>query len=1022
LSKVVKAVADLLNVSHLPDELMASDRTALLSAEAVEVDERRFLPFLFACLQQMDWRDIPESFSSTLGELAVSAYYLDGKTSLSLDTRERAIRNATYLLALSGRSARASALASKRSPTGESPESGEAGRTVALLRSICGALVSSDLQRVGYAVERLGKVESDEPLGQLAAHYIADCLREAYQDMVDSNRASPSNISDERWDLGLRLALMAGDPECYDAILWCVRLMRAYHRRGFLPVLRRLAPGIVQKFSGGLAGSLLAKPLVELWPSQQTALEEGLLSNKRTMLCMPTNAGKTVPALLAACNHLSEHPKDLVCYVVPTNALARQVGVAAKRFLETADLGEVTVWTGAYELDEAQKHVGALLVTTPEKLDSIVRGNLTDRAVVKNVCSRLSLLIVDELQSVGNGGRGTVLELLVARLLIVRPELRIIGIAPPLKNGSELGAWLGEGTDCKVETKWEPIRRDIVVYQKSGTVRTNDGQPVTVWPSWAQALTGASTAASELVRVGRHPVLVIETSQAWAEQVIEDLLELGFPAETTTELEEVALLADSELGFESKLGSALRKGLAYHHAGLSVELRSGIESLCERERIKILSSTTTLAEGVDLPFKSLVLPHYYFRQEMMKRYLVQNIVGRVGRVAAGGRGIAVLLDANQPAVRRSILTQMNKVASVRSSLRNLVQQPTVVSQWQTLLASESQLLGFLLDNANSTGAAEPVQLLENSLIYRDKDAGAVRTQRVGNELERRLRSMLRHGFVSRNSPYALTNLGKVAALTGLSAVSCRIVYRQLEELCLGEATWFASGAWRGEELQDGLLRIGAQLVTLPIEAVRHFVARSPKKRNREDDPMYGEDGIIINYAKAGELTDAWDKISKSAMQLIEAWLLGLDLASVSIDGSLASGFGDVGSHERIMATNEFVFESVDFYRWMMTAVVRLSEQVAQEREVKGLAFRRVLTCMRYGTPSLTANRLAALGLDRVVATKAKSVALKWRDLDDAELLERLRRVYDEDPARLLLSEDDLQIFGSWISKSQMRDG
>ena len=188
-----------------------------------------------------------------------------------------------------------------------------------------------------------------------------------------------------------------------------------------------------------------SKSALWLWPTQAGALEAGLFDRDRFAVSMPPSAGKTFLAELKIVQRITNTEK-LAFYVVPLNALARQVQTELSNRLRRAPLRmNIRVLTGAYELsDEDLEAAGiqeSVIITTPEKLDGLLRN--IDQEDIKAMFDRADLFVFDECQNIGSGKRGVTLEMLIERIRFLKPDAAILGSAAFFSNIEQFSNGLG---------------------------------------------------------------------------------------------------------------------------------------------------------------------------------------------------------------------------------------------------------------------------------------------------------------------------------------------------------------------------------------------------------------------------------------------------------------------------------------------------------------------------------------------------------------------------------------------------
>jgi helicase len=107
-------------------------------------------------------------------------------------------------------------------------------------------------------------------------------------------------------------------------------------------------------------------------------------------------------------------------------------------------------------------------------------------------------------------------------------------------------------------------------------------------------------------------------------------------------------LIEKSYGFLKPLAGVLERGVAWHHAGLPNAVREAIEAAIKDGEIAVVAATTTLAEGVDFPFRWTILVDWIgwgeCGQAPLSRWLLRNIVGRCGRAGAWTEGDTIVYD------------------------------------------------------------------------------------------------------------------------------------------------------------------------------------------------------------------------------------------------------------------------------------------------------------------------------------------------------------------------------------------
>lgn len=189
---------------------------------------------------------------------------------------------------------------------------------------------------------------------------------------------------------------------------------------------------------------LAEQGITTLRPSQEKAINAGLLEGKNLLICTPTASGKTLIAEIAAARAIITLQKQAL-YIVPLVALANDKHQDfTQKYMSTFS---VAVSTG--DLDSPEQHLAAkhLIICTAEKLDSIMRHQ---PSWIKNV----GVVIIDEIHLLNDTDRGPTLEILITWIRKLLPNVQIIGLSATIGNPQELADWLDA---TLVQDTWRPV-------------------------------------------------------------------------------------------------------------------------------------------------------------------------------------------------------------------------------------------------------------------------------------------------------------------------------------------------------------------------------------------------------------------------------------------------------------------------------------------------------------------------------------------------------------------------------------
>ena len=337
----------------------------------------------------------------------------------------------------------------------------------------------------------------------------------------------------------------------------------------------------------------------KLYPPQADSVKSGLLDGTSILVSAPTASGKTLIAMLAILSYLSKNNGKII-YLSPLRALAAEKFTEFKK-LEKITLGKkikVGISTGDFENIEKNLEKSNILILTNEKMDSIIRHGV-------EWVEEIGLVISDEVHLIGDETRGPTLEMILTQLKQLDTKPQIVGLSATITNSDEIANWL----DCKlIKNDWRPVPLSEGV-SDGGEVTMNDGKTF----EFERSLRGTPIDLGvQSVMQGGQSLVFAETrtrSKSLATKAA-DVISKMLEKNELKELEKTSkkILSQNEhTEIVKTLAILVKKGVAFHHAGLNQNCRETIEKEFRKGTIKLLSSTPTLAAGVNLPARRVVI-------------------------------------------------------------------------------------------------------------------------------------------------------------------------------------------------------------------------------------------------------------------------------------------------------------------------------------------------------------------------------------------------------------------------------
>jgi len=345
-------------------------------------------------------------------------------------------------------------------------------------------------------------------------------------------------------------------------------------------------------------------------------------SGHGVLVAAPTGAGKTVVGEFAAFLAIRNGKKCF--YTTPIKALSNQ---KYQEFVDRFGEEKVGLLTG----DTNVNPEADILVMTTEVLRNMLYAN-------SSTLVNLGSVIMDEVHYLADKFRGAVWEEVLIHLM---ESVQVISLSATVSNAEEFGQWLGE-----VRGKTDVIlseHRPIPLYQHvliNSNLVDLFSQPGKINPE----ILALEREAMRKVRIPRHrrdqwgaqesrlsraeiieklnrenllPAITFIFSRLGCDSAVKQCLDYGLKLTTPAEREEILQTAhrytanlpeeDLEVLGYSQWLTALGRGIAAHHAGLLPSFKNAVEDLFQRGLVKAVFATETLALGINMPARTVVL-------------------------------------------------------------------------------------------------------------------------------------------------------------------------------------------------------------------------------------------------------------------------------------------------------------------------------------------------------------------------------------------------------------------------------
>ncbi|XP_058460834.1 helicase POLQ-like [Malaya genurostris] len=389
----------------------------------------------------------------------------------------------------------------------------------------------------------------------------------------------------------------------------------------------------------------------EMYDWQKECLGLAAIVERNNLIyALPTSGGKTLVAEIIMFREIMLRKKN-VMFIVPYVSLAQEKLVALSPFAVAMEflVEEYSGGKGAIP-PRKRKKKQSIFVCTIEKamvlLDSLIEA---DRA------NEVGLVVIDELHMIGEDRRGVHLEIMLTKIRMIEAGIQIVGMSATIGNLNEIARFMSADIYCRdfrpVELK-EYVKCGCDLLEINNSARKLEdafGTKQTVQYNYTEEQKRVDpdhVIALVLDVIPSDSCLVFCPTKRQCEQLC-TLLTNHLPHELLSyrakEKEELINILKKEGSTAALLPAAFRFGIAYHHSGLTFDERKYIEDAYRTGIISLIICTSTLAAGVNLPAKRVIIRSPYIATTFLTLSRYKQMVGRAGRAGFGEHGDSVLI-------------------------------------------------------------------------------------------------------------------------------------------------------------------------------------------------------------------------------------------------------------------------------------------------------------------------------------------------------------------------------------------
>uniref|UniRef100_A0A8C7MBJ4 Helicase POLQ-like n=1 Tax=Oncorhynchus kisutch TaxID=8019 RepID=A0A8C7MBJ4_ONCKI len=515
------------------------------------------------------------------------------------------------------------------------------------------------------------------------------------------------------------------------------------------------------------------KGIKDLYEWQKTCLNLDSVQQRRNLIySLPTSGGKTLVAEILILKELLCRKKDAL-FILPYVSLVQEKVRGLASFGLELDF-MVEEYAGSKGRFPPVKGRGkrSLYIATIEKAHGLVNS-----LIETNRLDNVGLVVVDELHMLGDGSRGAIIEMTLAKVLYISKSTQIIGMSATLGNLQDIQKFL------KAESYTNDFRpsHHLYIYIFEDILDSSARQShlsnyfVFQYSSAMQKIDQDHIVALVTEVIPSQSCLVFCPTKKNCENVAgmickylkEDFIQ-------HKQAEKAVLLGELRSSGNGCLCPVLKKtvpyGLAYHHSGLTSEERKLVEEAYSAGVLCLLTCTSTLAAGINLPARRVILRSPYVAADFLKRSQYKQMVGRAGRAGIDTHGESIL-----------ILQDKDKVLKLVSAPMEICKSNLMHSDGKGVLSLILSVIGL-----NITNSLEQIRDFMSGTLLSVQEKQVCLERSLWEVTQECVELLKEKGLVTvstepQDGSLQVTKLGRATYKGSVDLTYCDLLYRDLSK-------------------------------------------------------------------------------------------------------------------------------------------------------------------------------------------------------------------------------------------------
>ncbi|MCE5221385.1 MAG: DEAD/DEAH box helicase [Clostridium sp.] len=364
----------------------------------------------------------------------------------------------------------------------------------------------------------------------------------------------------------------------------------------------------------------------------QLSTSNALKNVKNISISAPTSIGKSFLMKKIIIDQLVNTQTRKIVYIVPTRALINEVMNDIQNEIVSLNLDERIFVTCSSELNDEMVENKVIFILTQERLNQLC-SNASEFNLI------LDLLIVDEAQQIAEGARGILLEYTIKRAKQLWRNIKIFFVSPLIENPEVfIKRFELENTYYRHE-KLSTVNQNVITLEEDSKdsdikIKYKD-KTISSFEYRSKSFRRLEDRIAYVInKFNNDENSIIYCNIPSSTRKISNKLakQKNFPKLNIIELDEFSDFLKKYICEEYDLADLIQRGVAYHYSKLPSIIKNGVEDLAKDGKLKIISCTSTLLEGINVQANNIYIYNPKKNTEFLSNLEFWNLSGRAGRM------------------------------------------------------------------------------------------------------------------------------------------------------------------------------------------------------------------------------------------------------------------------------------------------------------------------------------------------------------------------------------------------------